>query len=118
MKKENKFDQLVEVVLTKGLLNAYMRGGKVKAECPDCGTLIPTYPGKYGNCPYCGNQFLSRLSPKDQEGGDLVYADDDCIDATDDPTYRGSDDIEYDVDGNDPYGIDDIDCDDDDEDDW
>ena len=41
-----KYEKLCEVILAKGLLNAYMKGGKVKGVCPKCGTMVPKYPGQ------------------------------------------------------------------------
>jgi len=80
----NKFKNLCEVILSKGVLNAYMRGGKLKGTCPKCGTMVPKYPGRYGKCPYCYTRFLNNPDPvKNQEGGEIAVVPDDAVDATD-----------------------------------
>ena len=89
---EKKFEQLCEVILSKGLLNAYMKGGKLKGTCPNCGTMVPVYPGRYGKCPYCYTRFLNDPNPiTNQEGGEVATVDDSEVDATNDPTYSKDD---------------------------
>ena len=87
---EKKFEKLIEAIMTRGLLNAYMRGGSLKAICPKCGTMIPKYVGRYGKCPYCYTRFLNDPDPiTNQDNGEIAVVPDDTIDHTDDPTYVG-----------------------------
>lgn len=84
MEDKKKFSEMTEAIMAKGLLNAYMKGGKHKGTCPQCGTMIPMYPGRYGACPYCLTRFLNDPNPvTNQEGGEIANVPDETIDATD-----------------------------------
>lgn len=86
MKK--RFTDMCEAIMAKGLMNAYMKGGKLKAICPKCGVMVPKYPGRYGKCPLCFTRYLNDPQPvTNQDNGEIAVVPDDAIDATDDPTY-------------------------------
>jgi hypothetical protein len=88
---KDEFDELFEAIMPAGILKAMGRGTlKIKAVCPGCGYVMPSYPGRYSKCPLCKETVVIKPPDPNQMGGDVVEIDDDAIDATDDPTYKGT----------------------------